>query len=71
MMNPAIREDVRGGTRVDVPLGFNYFFNGGPLKGHRLGAEWTIPVYHDLHGPQLGSNWGLTIGWQKSFEPIG
>ena len=71
MMNPAIREDLRGGTRVDVPLGFNYFFNEGQLKGHRLGAEWSIPVYQDLHGPQLGFDWGLTIGWQKSFEPIG
>lgn len=71
MMVPTVREELRGGTRVDVPLGLNVYFPGGALKGHRIAAEFNLPVYQSLHGPQLETDWILTVGWQKSFEPIG
>ncbi len=71
MLAPTVRPDLRGGTRVDVPLGINVHFPDGVLKGHRIGAEWSFPVYQDLDGPQLETDWVLTVGWQKSFEPIG
>ncbi len=71
MMVPTVREDLRGGVRVDIPLGLNVYFPGDPLKGHRLAAEWHVPVYQDLHGPQLQTDWILTVGWHKSFDPGG
>lgn len=71
MMVPTVNERLRGGTRVDVPLGLNFYFPDGALKGHRIAAEWHVPVYQSLHGPQLATDWILTIGWQKSFAPKG
>ena len=71
MMVPTVREELRAGRRIDVPLGLNYYFNDGPLKGHRIGVEYSLPVYQDLDGPQLQGDGAWTIGWQKSFAPIG
>ena len=70
MMVPTVREELRGGTRIDVPVGLNYYFNSGALSGHRIAAEFGIPLYQDLHGPQLETDWVLQIGWQKSFPSI-
>jgi len=70
-MAPTVREELRGGTRVGIPLGLNLYFPSGALKGHRIAAEWHIPVYQTLNGPQLETDWVLTLGWQKSFKPIG
>ena len=69
MMAPTVREDLRGGRRLDVPLGLNLYFPDGALAGHRLAVEWHLPVCQSLHGPQLESDWMLTVGWQKSFDP--
>ena len=69
MMAPTVREDLRGGRRLDVPLGLNLYFPDGALAGHRLAVEWHPPVCQSLHGPQLETDWMLTVGWQKSFDP--
>ena len=71
MMVPTVREDLRGGTRVDIPLGLNLYVRSGPIAGHRIAVEWHLPVYQNLNGPQLETDWVLTVGWQKAFEPIG
>ncbi len=71
MMVPTVNEQRRGGTRMDLPLGFNLYFPDGALSGHRIAAEWHIPLYQNLQGPQLATDWMLTIGWQKSFAPLG
>ncbi len=60
--------NLRAGTRIDVPLGFNWYFVDGPLFDHRLAVEISLPVYQDLDGPQLETDWVLTVGWQKAFE---
>ncbi len=70
-MTPTVVEQLRGGTRMELPLGLNFYFPGGALKGHRIAAEWHIPLYQTLHGPQLETDRILTIGWQKSFAPAG
>jgi len=70
-MIPTARADLRGGQRLDLPVGVNVYFPDGTLKGHRIAAELSLPVYQDLTGPQLKTGWQLTIGWQKSFEPAG
>jgi len=59
--------DLRAGTRIDLPLGFNWYFIDGLLNDHRLAVEFNIPVYQDLDGPQLETDWVLTVGWQKAF----
>ena len=71
MVVPTVREDLRGGRRIDLPLGLNFQFPAGVLGGHRLAVEWSLPIYQSLNGPQLQTDWILTLGWQKSFEPIG
>jgi len=66
MMVPTARTDLRGGKRLDVPLGVNYWFNSGALRGFRLLAEYEIPVWQDLSGPQLKSIGTLILGVQLS-----
>jgi hypothetical protein len=63
---PTMRTDLRGGKRFDVPLGANYWFDSGALRGLRLLVEYDIPVWHDLSGPQLKSAGTLTVGAQLS-----
>ncbi len=67
MVVPTVREDLRGGKRFDVPFGINLYFPDGALAGHRFAFEFHLPVYQDLNGPQLATDWQMTIGWQKSF----
>ncbi|GAB4525569.1 MAG: transporter [Amphiplicatus sp.] len=59
--------DFQGGDRLDVGLGVNLAGQRGAAKGHRLAAEILFPIYQDLNGPQLETDWTLTIGWQKAF----
>jgi len=60
---PTARPDLQGGDRVDVLLGVN----SHGLGGHRLAAEVGLPAYQDLNGPQLETDWLLTLGYQYSF----
>ncbi len=47
--------------------GFNLMGQRGGLRGHRLAFELGVPVYQDLNGPQLETNWTATLGWQLAF----
>jgi hypothetical protein len=58
---------LQGGNRIDLTLALNFQVQNGALKGHRLAAEITRPVYQNLNGPQMEQNWSLIIGWQKAF----
>ncbi|MBT8337313.1 MAG: transporter, partial [Gemmatimonadetes bacterium] len=66
-MVPTIVPETRGGNRVDIPLGLNYYIPSGALAGHRLAVEMALPVVQDPSGPQLETDWILTVGWQKAF----
>lgn len=59
--------EFHGGERFDVGFGVNLAGQGGAVKGHRLAVEVLLPVYQDLNGPQMETDWSLTLGWQKSF----
>ncbi len=59
--------DFQGGERFDIGAGVNIAGQGGAVDGHRLAVEVLFPVYQDLNGPQLETDWTLTVGWQKSF----
>ncbi len=60
MMVPTARSDLRGGRRVDALLGFN-----GVFHRHRITGEFGWPVYQDLDGPQLETDYRFMLGWQK------
>ncbi len=63
--DPSFFSQLSGGSRLDMPLGFNLLLKEGPLAGHRFSLEWVIPVSQDLDGPQLMGDWGVNVGWQK------
>ena len=56
--------DNQGMNRVDLGLGANFLLPG---KRHRLALELTVPIHQDLDGPQLETDWQLTLGWQLAF----
>jgi hypothetical protein len=56
-----------GGRRVDVPLGLNFMAAEGPLEGHRFNVEFLWPVHQDYENFRLRADWGVRIGWQKTF----
>ncbi len=61
---PTARPDLRGGSRLDLALGLNYFDQG---TGLNAGIELGQTVWRDLDGPQLGSDWSLTAGIRFAF----
>ena len=67
MMVQTANPSLQGGDRVDLSLALNYQFQNGALNGHRLAAEIGMPIYQNLNGPQMETDWVLTVGWQKSF----
>ena len=59
--------DYYGGERLDLLGGINLIVPEGALKGHRFALEAGAPVYQDLNGPQMETDWTLMVGWQKAF----
>lgn len=59
--------DNYGGERIDAILGVNLLGPKGALKGHRLAADIRLPLWQDLHGYQMATDWVLTLGWQKAW----
>jgi hypothetical protein len=57
----------QGGNRVDLLLGFNLAGEQGGWRGQRLAFEIGLPVFQDLDGPQLETDWLLWAGYQYSF----
>lgn len=63
---PTAQPELRGGSRVDLIAGTNISLPG-VLTGHRLALEFALPVQQNLDGPQLETDWLLTVGWQRAF----
>lgn len=53
----------QGATRLDAAFGINYARAGG----HRVAVELVAPLDQDLDGPQLETDWSLTLGYQYSW----
>lgn len=66
-MSPMVRTDMRGGERIDVGVGFNIDLPKTKLAENRLGVEVLVPVYQDLDGIQLETDYSLVLGWQLRF----
>ncbi len=57
----------QGGDHIDVSFGVDLSFPEGILKGNRLASEFILPVYQNLNGPQMETDWALVIGLQRNF----
>ncbi|HYQ73424.1 MAG TPA: transporter [Gammaproteobacteria bacterium] len=67
-MVPTADPDRQGGTRADLLAGINFYARTGLFKGHRLAIEGGLPVYENLDGPQMSTDWMVTAGWQYAFH---
>lgn len=56
-----------GGDTVSLFAGVNMVGQRGALRGHRLAFEVGAPIYRDLNGPQMETDWTLTAGRQLAF----
>lgn len=71
-MTPTADPGRRGGERIDILLGVNFYVPSGAttsswLAGQRLALEFGFPVYQRLEGPQLETDWRVLLGWQWAF----
>ncbi len=64
---PTADPDRRGGTRIDMLFDVELFVPGGKWSGNRFGIEFGVPIYQNLDGPQLETDWMMTVGWQCIF----
>ncbi|GJL63977.1 MAG: hypothetical protein NPIRA04_26310 [Nitrospirales bacterium] len=56
--------DLRGGQQLDIMGGVNVLLPEFLGLEHRLGVEGGVPIYQNLDGPQLETDWAVTVGWQ-------
>ena len=59
--------NFQGGDRVDLLFGFNLVGQSGFFTGHQIAVEFSFPIYQDLNGPQMKTDWHMTMGYQKAF----
>ena len=59
-MSPVNDPAATGGRRLDLSLGLNGFFG----DGHSVGIEFGVPVYQDLNGPQMETDWIVSLAYQ-------
>jgi hypothetical protein len=64
---PTADPNLRGGKRVDLLAGVNFYTRSGTFKGNRLAVEAGYPAWQNLDGPQLKTRWTITAGWQYAF----
>ncbi|RBI72695.1 transporter [Roseovarius sp. TE539] len=69
IMGPVQTADPRnyGGETVSLHAGVNFVVQKGAMRGHRFAIEAGVPVYQDLNGVQMETDWTLTAGWQYAF----
>lgn len=68
LMNPAANTDLQAGNRTEIGVGVNFLGRNGAVKGHRLAAEYLLPVQQHIDGPRLEMDGALVVGWQKAFK---
>lgn len=66
-MVPTADPDKRAGRRFDLLVGASFSPASGWFAGQRIAAEFGAPVYQNLDGPQLETDWTVTVGWQLAL----
>ena len=61
---PTADPNLRAGSRLDASIGLNLFSSDHALQ---FGVEAGLPLWQDLDGPQLGTEWFLILGAQYSW----
>ena len=59
--------DNYGGDQLSLNFGVNLMGQSGVMSGQRLAIEANLPVHRDLNGPQMETDWSITVGWQYLF----
>ena len=59
--------DFYGGEQLFAYFGANMVGQTGIIRGHRFAFEVGVPLYRNLNGPQLETDWNVIVGWQKAF----
>lgn len=65
---PTANQHSLGGKRIDLIAGVNLLKSTGIFKNHRLAVEFGVPIYQNLDGPQLETDFYVTAGWQWSVK---
>ena len=63
-MVPTADPNKRAGRRFDLLVGASFAPASGWFEGQRIAVEFGAPVYQNLDGPQLETDWTVTVGWQ-------
>ena len=63
-MSATADPNARGGSSIDLSLGLNLWDTS---SGLRFAIEAGTPLYQNLDGPQLGTDWTITTGIQFSW----
>ena len=53
--------------RIDISLGTNIVLPKGGFADNSLALEGSVPVYQDLDGIQLETDYRLILGWRLTF----
>ncbi len=61
---PTAETGRRGGKRLDLLVGMNILFPEVMGLENHLGIEGGVPIYQNLDGPQLESDYTFFVGWQ-------
>jgi len=67
IMVPTADPDRRAGKRLELGPSVNLLVPHSAFEGVRLGFEMLFPLVRDLDGPQLETDWTLTVGLQYAF----
>lgn len=59
--------DHYGGNIVEASIGLTLTPRKGYLQDHSFGTELSLPIYRDLNGPQLETDWTLMAAWKITF----
>ena len=63
IMNPVADADLRGGERVDFFIGTTWKV----FTNHKLQAEVGTPIFQDIDGPNLASDYQVNFSWSYAF----
>lgn len=66
-MVPTARTDLRAGKRVDALLGINFTPSKGMFADSSIAAEYGMPLYQNLDGPQLETDHRVMLGMKIVF----
>ena len=59
---------LQGGNRLDLLFGINLFLPEYAAAGAAALSRGRRSAYQSLNGPQLGTSWLMTVGWNWVYS---